>query len=49
VCRSLTASLATGVAWSALASFAALAAAPDWPQVPSHTVTLFYPGQSSYD
>jgi hypothetical protein len=47
--RSLTLSLGAVVACSVLATSVALAAAPDWSQVPAHTVTLFYPGQSSYD
>jgi hypothetical protein len=47
--RSLTISLAAGVAWAAGCS-AALAGAPsDWSAIPTHTVALFYPGQSSYD
>jgi hypothetical protein len=41
--------LAAGITWAAGCS-AALAGAPsDWSAVPTHSVTLFYPGQSGYD
>ena len=43
--RAILASLAILVAGPALA---ADPAAIDWPNMPSQTVTLFYPGQSSY-
>jgi hypothetical protein len=47
--RSLVISLTAGIVSSSLGAAVALAAAPDWSAVPSHTVQLFYPGQSSYD
>jgi hypothetical protein len=47
--RTLTILLAAGITWAAGCS-AALAGAPsDWSAVPTHSVTLFYPGQSGYD
>jgi hypothetical protein len=39
----------TAIACLVLGSSAALAAEPNWSEVPSHTLTLFYPGQSSYE
>ena len=47
--RAFCISSATAIAALALAMPAALAAEPDWSAVPAHTVTLFYPGQSSYE
>lgn len=38
----------TAIACLMLGTSGALGAEPDWSQVPSHTLTLFYPGQSSY-
>jgi hypothetical protein len=38
-----------GLVASALGACAALAVPPDWSDVPSRSVTLFYPGQSSYE
>jgi hypothetical protein len=39
----------TAIACLALGASAALGAEPDWSNVPAKTLTLFYPGQSSYD
>jgi hypothetical protein len=39
----------TAIACLALGATAALGAEPDWSNVPAKTLTLFYPGQSSYD
>jgi hypothetical protein len=47
--RLLTVPLATGIAWALLGTSVAFAAEPDWSRVPTRTITLFYPGQSSYD
>jgi hypothetical protein len=47
--RSLTMSLGVGVAWAAGCSVALAGAPSDWSTIPTHTVTLFYPGQSGYD
>ena len=38
----------TAIACLMLGTSAALGAEPDWADVPSHALTLFYPGQSSY-
>lgn len=48
---SYTRRLASGtvIAGLALGASAALGAEPDWSNVPAKTLTLFYPGQSSYD
>jgi hypothetical protein len=39
----------TAIACLALGASAALGAEPDWSNVPAKTLTLFYPGQSSYE
>jgi hypothetical protein len=47
--RSLTLSLGAGIALGAGCTVALAGAPSDWSAIPTHTVTLFYPGQSSYD
>jgi hypothetical protein len=47
--HSFNLALGAGIAWAAGCAVAYAGAPSDWSSIPTHTVKLFYPGQSSYD